>query len=268
MTAPEAHVAGIGLIGPGIESWPTAVPVLAGSAPYSATHTVIPPLAVLPPAERRRIGQTVRLALAAGLQAVAHAQLDAATLPAVFASAGGDGANCHEICLTLASAERALSPTRFHNSVHNAPAGYWSIATGAREASQVLAALDGTFSAGLLEALTQVCLTARPVLLVAHDTPDVEPLAKVHPLPDAFAVALVLAPMAGPATLGHIRAHLQQNDLTPMHDPQLEALRAAVPAARSLPLLALLARLPTAGQSAGSVSLDYLSDLQLSLTVS
>ena len=77
------------------------------------------------------MGAVVKLALAVGLEACAHAGAIPARLPAVFTSSGGDGRNCHEICAALASAERLISPTRFHNSVHNAAAGYWGIATGA-----------------------------------------------------------------------------------------------------------------------------------------
>jgi hypothetical protein len=216
---------------------------------------------VLPPAERRRTGQTVRLALAAGLEAVGHAGVDAAVLPTVFASSGGDGANCHEICLTLAGSDRALSPTRFHNSVHNAAAGYWGIATGATAPANVLCAYDGTFGAGLLEALAQVALEERAVLLVAYDTAYVEPLATVRPIPDAFAVALVLAP-AGTHAGPRIRAQLTGEAAGGLFDPSLERLRAAVPAARSLPLLELLAR-----QTPGAVVLDYLEDPRLGLMV-
>ncbi len=136
----------------------------------------------------------MNLALAAGLEAVAHAGADAATLPAVFTSSGGDGHNCHEICRTLASSERQLSPTRFHNSVHNAAAGYWGIATGATPASNALCAYDASFGAGLLEALTQVVTGRSAVLLVAYDASYPEPLYGARPIPHAFGVALVLAP--------------------------------------------------------------------------
>ena len=53
-------------------------------------------------------------------------------------------------------ASGSISPTRFHNSVHNAAAGYWGIATGATAAANALCAYDASFGAGLLEALTQV----------------------------------------------------------------------------------------------------------------
>ena len=50
----------------------------------------------------------------------------------VFASGDADGENLHHILESLATPEHEVSPTRFHNSVHNAAAGYWNIATGAR----------------------------------------------------------------------------------------------------------------------------------------
>jgi hypothetical protein len=263
MTTLAAHVAGVGLIGPGIASWPVAIAVLSGEVPYQGTPTVIPQVALLPAAERRRTGHMVRLALAAGLEAVRHAGLDPALLPTAFASSGSDGQNFHEICTTLASGERALSPTRFTNSVHNAAAGYWGIATGATAPTSVLCAYDGSFGAGLLEALTQVALEARPVLLVAHDTPYPEPMNSKRPLPDCLAVALVLAPERGAAGLGRVSAQLTSERASALADPALEALRAAIPAARCLPLLTLLAK-----RTPGAVVLDYLAGLQLHLTVS
>src|SRR6185437_4923435 len=101
---------------------------------------------------------------------------------------------CNEICMTLASGERQLSPTRFHNSVHNAASGYWSIAAAATSASSVLCAYDASFGAGLLEALTQVVVDRTSVLLVAYDAGYPEPLRAARPIPDAFGVAMVLGP--------------------------------------------------------------------------
>ena len=171
-----AYVDGVGLLGPGIASWTEGALILSAQRAWVAAPTVVPPPQSLPPAERRRTGGIVKLALAVGLEAIAHAGADAAQLPAVFTSSGGDGQNCHEICQALASSERLLSPTRFHNCVHNAAAGYWGIATGAMPAANALCAHDGSFSAGLLEALTQVVTERTGVLLVAYDTGYPEPI--------------------------------------------------------------------------------------------
>jgi hypothetical protein len=259
----EAYVAGIGLLGAGLTDWTSAAQVLAGTVPYRASPTVVPIPAALPSAERRRAGATVRLAMAAAAQAVRAAALDPRGLLSVFASSGGDGQICHEICQTLASSERQISPTVFHNSVHNAAAGYWSIATGATAASTVLCAYDASFAAGLLEALSLLRASCAPVLLSAYETSYPEPLRGKRPLPDAFAVALVLSPSRAGPTSGHLRLTLTGESPGTLPDPQLERLRSAVPAARSLPLMRLLAR-----GEAGRVVLDYLDEQRIALEVS
>src|SRR5690606_40428753 len=68
---------------------------------------------------------------------------------AVFASSGGDYPIIDQICKALCEPERLVSPTQFHNSVHNSAAGYWSIATGSRAPSTSISAFDDTFAAGL-----------------------------------------------------------------------------------------------------------------------
>jgi len=92
----------------------------------------------------------------------------------------------------LASDDRLISPTRFHNSVHNVAAGYWGIATGAMSTSSVLSAFDASFGAGLLEALAQVVVDDTRTVLLACDTAYPEPLYSARPIPDAFGIALVL----------------------------------------------------------------------------
>ena len=263
MTALAACVDGVGLVGPGIADWPAAARLLTGEAPWVRAPTQLPKLECLPSAERRRTGTVVRLALAAGLEATARAGVDAATLPAVFTSSGGDGENCHEICQVLASAERQLSPTRFHNSVHNAAAGYWGIATGATAASNALCAYDASFGAGLLEALTQVVIERTAVLLIAHDASYPEPMRSARPIPDAFAVALMLAPQRGAASLARLVTSLTDAPADRMPEAALENLRVSIPAARSLPLLRSLAR-----RTAGRVVLDYLDGRRLAVEVS
>ena len=258
----RAAVRGIGLIGPGLADWPGAAAVLTGAQPYRHAPTDVPAPALLPPAERRRTGATVRLALAAGLQAVEDAGVDPQPLASVFASSGGDGSICHEICSTLASAQRDISPTRFHNSVHNAASGYWSIAVRSMAPSTSLCAFDGSFAAGLLEALTQAAASAAPVLLVAYETVYPEPLRTQRPLPDAFGLALLLDPHPAADARAHLGAQLVHEPADTLGDPVLEALRAGVPSARSLPMLRHIAR-----RDSGRAVLDYLGPLRLAVTV-
>ena len=242
----SVYVDGIGALGPGFSNWPEAAAVLSGGAAYRAAAAVLPIPAILPAAERRRTGRVVKLALAVALEAATQAKADPVKLASVFSSSGGDGHNCHEICQALTLAGREISPTRFANSVHNAAAGYWSIATGAVAESNVLCAFDASFTAGLLEALTQVAVDRGPVLLVAYDTEYPQPLHAKRPIPDAFGVALVLAAERSPASLARLEADLTTDEHVTLTDPLLEALRRAIPAARCLPLLAALAaRIPS-----------------------
>jgi hypothetical protein len=258
----SGFVEGIGILGPGISDWSAAARILAGELSWQSTPTVLPAPQGLPSAERRRVGAIVKLALAVGLEATARAAVDPATLPAVFTSSGGDGQNCHDICQGLASADRRLSPTRFHNSVHNAAAGYWGIATAATSACNALCAYDGSFAAGLLEALTQASAEQTTVLLVAYDASYPEPLRSQRPIPDAFGVALVLAPEATANSLARLEASLSDAPAERLDDAALEGLRAAIPAARSLPLLTCLAQ-----QRSGRAVLEYLEGVRLAVEV-
>ena len=256
----EVHVDGVGLYGPGMNGWAQAREVLCGQAQAHLAAPVLPVPDALPPAERRRVGLALKLSMAAGFEAVRQAGVDPRALAAVFASTGGDGDNCHLILETLATADRAVSPTRFHNSVHNMPAGYWSIATGCRAPSTSLCAYDATFVASLLEAATQVATRQAPCLLVAFDTAYPEPLNRQRPIPHAFGVAMVLSPARSATRLASLRLQLVQAAPTRLAEPVLEQLRGSIPAARCLPLLRHLAL-----GIAGSVVLDYLDDLQLSV---
>lgn len=257
-----AHLDGIGLIGPGLDNWIAARPILAGAAPYESRPLAVAAPQSLPPAERRRTGLAIKVALAVAQQAVAAGQLDVRQLAAVFSSSGADNDNCDAICKALASDDRHISPTRFHNSVHNAPAGYWGIASGAMTPATVLCAHDGSFSAGLLEALTQVAVEGWGTLLVAYDMPYPEPLHAKRPLPSALGIALALMPERSAQSLARIELSLSDAAPDALAEPEFEALRRAIPAARGLPLLQAVAR----GES-GRIVLDYLAPLNLAVAI-
>lgn len=261
-----AFVEGIGLLGPGLVSWPQGRQCLDASTPYEAARCVLPLPMALPPAERRRAGAVVKVSLAVGQEAALASGLPVKELPSVFSSSSGDAVNCHEICSQLASGDRLISPTRFHNSVHNAASGYWSISSGAMASSSVLCVRDAGFAAGLLEALTQCAVDDTAVLLVVYDTEYPQPLYGKRQVPDTMGVAMVLAPRRSERSLARIAldgaSYLTTAAADTMQDAELEALRRSIPAARALPLLEAIAR----GQSR-SVALGYLDPLQLAVEV-
>jgi hypothetical protein len=217
---------------------------------------------MLPPAERRRTGRVVKLALAVAWEATSSAGADPAQLPSVFSSSGSDGHICHEICQALSLASREVSPTRFSNSVHNVAAGYWSIATNSMAESNVLCAFDASCVAGLLDTMTQVAVDRHPVLFVAYDSEYPPPLHAKRPIPDALGVAMILTPDKTSGSIARIDLALTDETADRLADPELEALRIAIPAARALPLLRLLAM-----GVAGRVILDYLDVSRAALQV-
>jgi hypothetical protein len=256
MTA--VYLGSVGLMAPGMPDWQAARAVLRGESPY-ARGPALQPDAVLPANEQRRAAASVRWALAAAHQATVATAFRPGEVATVFASSGGDGETLHRICEALAGAEREISPTRFHNSVHNAAAGYWSIAAGSRRPSVSLCGYDGSFAAGLIEAACQVQVDRVAVLLVAYDLPYPEPLQAARPFAHPMAVALLLTPEPMPGTLARLRVRVASESSAPTPfpaalPPELEKN----PAGRCLPLLETIAR-----AERGPVKLVYLDGCQV-----
>jgi hypothetical protein len=126
--------------------------------------------------------------------------------------------------------------------VHNAAAGYWHIAAAARTASSTISAYDGSFAAGLVETCLQVQVDSQDTMLVAFDLPAPEPLHATRPIAHPAAVALVLTRQRSPRTLGQIACVFTDDAESSLPDADLEVLRVANPAARSLTLLRRIAR--------------------------
>jgi 3-oxoacyl-(acyl-carrier-protein) synthase len=240
----EAWIDGVGIFAPGLVGWEQAASVLAGRVPYAPAATPKLAPALLPADVRRRTTEHIRLAVEVGGEAVRNAQADASALWSVFASSESDGAITHNICEEVARETPEVSPTRFHNSVNNAPAGYWCIAVQSHAPSTSLAGFDASFSVGLFEACAQVNAEQQNVLLVAHDTPLPEPLNSVRPMSAVFGAALVLATQRSARSLARVAVAIdpQARSLSRMPDAGLDGLRTGNPVARGLPLLAAIAR--------------------------
>jgi len=240
----EFWVEGIGVYAPGLVGWEQASGVLAGREPYRADAPPKLAPALLPADVRRRTTEHIRLAVEVASEAVRHAQADAAELASVFATSDSDGAINHNICEEVAKDKPEVSPTRFHNSVTNAPAGYWCMAVQSRAPSTSVCGFDASVATGLLEAGVQVGVDRSRVLLVIHDTPFPEPLHSVRPMGTLFGAALVLAPVRGERSLARLTLAIEPSlhALSRLPDASLDGLRTGNPAARVLPLLAALAR--------------------------
>ena len=234
-------MAGIGVQGPGLAGWPATRAVLTGAAPYVSAPMVLAPPSILAANERRRATPATRLALALAGEAVAMAAIAPGVLRAVFASSNGDGATVTAILDALTGGDGQVSPTQFHNSVHNAPAGYWAIGAGSRQPATCLGCHDATAAGGLLKALAEVAATRCPVLLCMYDLPLPSPLAAVRDVREGFGVALVLTPEPTSASLARLRLEWSDAALDADPDPDPTGLAGANPMARLLPLLASIA---------------------------
>lgn len=251
-----AYVESLSFAAPGLPDWTTTQRVLRAEQPYHASELPLYQPSLLPPNERRRASQTVRMAFRVAEEATRASSVPAGQLACVFASSDGDLNIAHKLCLALAEPPQAVSPTDFHNSVHNAAAGYWSIAALATGPSTAIAAYDYSFTGGLMEALGMVLVEQRATLLLAYDVPAPAPLLATRPLTLAVGAGLILTPERTANTVAELRLEIGPGSETRMQHAELEALRQGNPAARGLPLLQVIA-------VGGGTAVLSLSDTQL-----
>lgn len=201
MSALNATIEGVGFWTRGIPDWHAARRFVAiGELPADAPSKPSPQL--LPANERRRAPESVAVALEVAQAACNDAGRDPKTLASIFASTDGDLPITDYICATLRDAPDTLSPTKFHNSVHNAAAGYWTIGQGCMAPSTALSAFSRTFAQGLLEALVNLACgepagSNQAILLAAYDTGATGPLSSVSTGTGLLGGALVLGPAGG-----------------------------------------------------------------------
>ena len=271
------HVEAVGLMAPGLTGWAASQAVLTGQQPYLAAPMPAVLATLLPANERRRVTPTVKLALQVAHEAMEQAKSsqpsaapkegssreDSSAARTVFASSGGDSEIVDKICLALLEPDRPVSPTHFHQSVHNTPAGYWAIATGCVQPSLSVSAYDNTFVAGFREAAALAWAESARVLLVAYDLPLLFPLAERRAIGALFGVALLLNPAPTVDRLATLRlGRSATGSAARLDDEGLERLRTGNPAARALPLLCAIAR-----RAVGSVALPAEDETVLPVEV-
>lgn len=258
----KAVIQGIGLVAPGMENWQQAQQVLAGEQAYGPAPLEKLKPAMLPPNERRRTTQLIKLALQAAEEAQNNSGVDADTLACVFSSSDGDTFIVDRLCDALTLPDRPVSPTQFHNSVHNAAAGYWAIASGSQRFSTSISAGATSFAAGLLDAMSWVAAECQPLLLVCYDVALPDTLDTFGINHEPFAVALVIAP-EGEVGLAMLElCGIETATPSVLEGETLAALRRANPAAESLLLLQALA----AGSNT-SLNIAYLDESSIRVEV-
>lgn len=160
-----------------------------------------PDLRFLPALQRRRCDQLSRMVLHVANEVCEDAIRGGVTC--VFASRFGAFSTTVSLLENLA-AGTAVSPARFSHSVHNTPAGLFSIWSRNRQASVSLAARADTFGHGFLEAICSLHRERRrPVLFVTGDEPIPDPLGSLSDAPQAaYALGILLEWGEGGEALG------------------------------------------------------------------
>jgi len=254
---------GIALELRGVGLW---TPGFADAAAWSSRHVsgdsqaapaTIPPTGaaaapraeLLPPQLRRRTSLLTRMAAEVAAQAIAAAGLDPAQVTMIYGSVYGEIRTTLDLLEALLDPAAPLSPTRFHNSVHNTAAGYVSIAAHNRGGNAAITAGRSTLAMGLLECAGLVAAGQGPALLVIAEEPLPEPLAagRVYgPLAAAFALD-----RPGAGGLSARTCRLLRDDLRALGPaaPPLPPGLQANPCAVALDLVAAAAR-PAAGRVA------------------
>ncbi|NHO57039.1 hypothetical protein GOB86_08195 [Acetobacter lambici] len=234
---------GVSVWGPGLSGWSHAARVLRGQESWEPAPVQVPPAACLPANERRRCGPLTRLAIALADEACAQAEVRLEDVRGVFASSNGDGAVVDGILSALTTPGGEVSPTQFHNSVHNAAAGYWTIGHAILSPVVALGSYDWSFAQGLLKAAAECVVENAPVLFVAYDLPIPGPIGKVRVTRNTFGCAFVLLPQAGQNAICTLDITHTAKTMTydEVSSPQLAELARTNPAAGGLALLQRIA---------------------------
>lgn len=250
----KVYLESVGVVAPGMLSWLSSRSVLRGESMLNMES--IPPLKpkVLPAAMLRRTTKHIRMAIAVASQTLENANTEGLVFASVFAASENDAEITDEICREVVSEDPFIAASSFNNSVSNAAVGTWSIVQKSQQPTTCVTGYDMTFTVGLLEAASQVVTENRNVMLVAHDVISGEPLYSLRPLLYEFGVGFLLTHQQTSNSLAQLNINISHDAIseTIMQDEKLESIRSDNPAARSLPILNLLAN-----EEDGSVVIPY-----------
>jgi hypothetical protein len=224
---------------------------------------------LIPLKSRRRAPQMVKMAVEVMSQACEMAAADPHDVATVFSSVMGDMQITDYLCRALSQTPKLVSPTKFHNSVHNAAPGFWSITTGSFSAGSAVSAFEYTPSMALLEACIFAAEEDQPVLLVTQEVAATQPLMTVCPAEQPCSAGVLLAPPGFSNTpLFSLQFSVENQACQwPPLSGDLHSLLGSNMSANLLPMLASLASMSsTAEAETFQFPVSAKNSLHLSLT--
>ncbi|HLT37496.1 MAG TPA: beta-ketoacyl synthase chain length factor [Enhygromyxa sp.] len=237
----RGYLRGIGLwtpAHPSFESWCAAgMPEDFAGTPEQAA-SARPPAELLHPRLRRRTSVFTRATVTALEAAIQQGGASLDDVRIVLVSSFGEIETTVELLAQLADPQGPVSPTKFHNSVHNTATGYMSIASGNHREATALAGGPHNLEIATLELLAGLAIDGGDAVLIIAEEALPDPFAR----PDAdptFAIAVHFA--AEPAGDRHpssldIRIGLDGLawEPDPAEDLPLEGLPSMIPSSYAL----------------------------------
>ena len=193
---------------PEIESW------MQKMADPEATQ----PLAkILEGSLRRRAAPLTRMSVEVMQQAVQMAGCEISCMPSVWGTAHGEHSTAIGLLGMMHRGSGKLSPTKFHNSVHNTPSGYASISTQNQMQSTTITGGAEIVVSVLCEAIAMVADLETDVAVTLADEPLMSPFHN-ESCTTPLGISFVLSPSENRAiaALGSIDRHkLQPMSMSP-----------------------------------------------------
>ncbi|WP_158658054.1 beta-ketoacyl synthase chain length factor [Agarilytica rhodophyticola] len=271
----RCNIIGIGAWGPGFNNWPELKALLLqqNQTHEESPKPVTPKPTIIPANERRRSPLPVKIAVETSWQAAQQSTLEPHDMACVFGSGLGDTEITNYMCRALNNELKQLSPTKFHNSVHNAAAGYWTISTDCMKSANSIAAYDNTAGLALLEGLSQCVYQDELVLVTLFDDKAHNAYRDIFPCDTAFSAALVLSPEQHHSDKSIARLDMQLGSRgsapispEPIANAHLDTLYHQNPAAKILNVLQAIAKLDDASPSA-QVQLNISENTQVTFDI-
>jgi hypothetical protein len=216
----KVDLTGVGVWSESFSGWGQFCAVADGTS-VEADSKLQPEL--IPARERRRAPHFVKMAIEVMDQACTMAGIDRSSVATVFGSGMGDMQITDYMCRTLATMPRTISPTKFHNSVHNAATGYWSIATESHAPASAVSGYAHSSSIAMLEGATQAMEENIPVLVTVQEGAAPTPFKSIYDCDRPLAVSLLFTPPGmGPSPFCELQVGVSRHDL-PKEKPSLLA---------------------------------------------
>ncbi len=137
---------------PGISGIESFIDLLRHTPLEFSTDTVdLPASDLLPIRLKRRMSRLIQMTVSTTFQA-RQSCAGSADAPLVYGSANGEINTIGSVLNEIFQEPPLVSPSAFHNSVHNSAPGYWSILTRLHHASTTISAGETTFGCALLQA--------------------------------------------------------------------------------------------------------------------